>query len=115
MPARTPIGRRHDDAEEREDQAADDGVGDAAALRAGPRRRLGEDRRRQAADALVEQHQQDPAEHEGAEGREQGADDLQGPVGHVAAAAHASPGAGCGRRRARVCRAVSMVNSLTAP
>ena len=106
-------GRCHHDAENGHDQAAHDGIGDAAALAAGPRRRFGEDRRRQAADALDEQHQQDPAEHEGAEDREQRAGDLEGAVGHMAAAAHASPRGRCSRGfdAARCCRAVSIMVS----
>ena len=45
-----------------------------------------------AADALDEQHEQDPAQHEDAEGREHAQMILQRAVRDVAAAAHAAPG-----------------------
>ena len=83
----------------------------------GPGVDLGEDRRREAAEALVREHQQDPAEHEGAEDREQR---------RRRSSERGRPRGGCGARvpmerrvavvgATRVCRAVSMVGSLTQP
>ena len=60
MPSGAPI----DDRERRHDQAADDGI-EQAAVGAGRRRHLGEDLEREAAEALPEQYAED--EHQPAE------------------------------------------------